>query len=1073
MIKTIANRHSKRAAARRRAIRRQAASWRQRARRALTLMMVAGGMLGGSAAIAHAQIGGLGAAGGFGQAAMAPTGSLVNRAVTRLQNLEANGPGWLYYGLNAADRGLGYQGSYMTLGGYIPYAEDDLGGLWAADLRSHLSNYGGFFSNVGAVRKQFIGGTLLGIGVYWDYDGDSGMYPATTPYGSAFGHEYNQVGVSGEWLTDYGNIRSNGYIPVGTTAYTQGAPGTPFFQHFIMCQYGLDAALSGADLEVGAYVPGLSDWAGMISVGGYTFGNSRYNWYQGPQTGRDVVPWFGGVYTRLDLTILKNWDFSLQANNDSYFDWTGFARLTYRMGGSRRRNVPDQMEQPMMRNEHIVRAHQQPIFSGNPGNGGQAWYVVHVDNSAPAGGDGTYEKPFNTLAAGNTAATGDYDMVYVNPGNGTSTGYDTTFTPLAANQYLVGNGRSFVIDTTCGPRDIATLVNGTAPLLSNPGGTSIVANNGLIVNNFTIRNSAVAIQGTGPLSGFARPGISPFGPATQADYAAGAAMVSNVVMDGQGNASRRGVFLDNASGKINISNSTIQGMTNGAFVVNKGNPDATFQGTITNTSPTSHSVLIQETTGGTFNIATGAAPTGNTANAINDTGGLGIQIGGAAATTVTAVNIGNAKLSSNPTAVTVQNTTGPVTFTDSTITHSNAGGAAIAVDGGTPVVSFGSSNTISNTGGQLLAVQNTLAGSKVTVSGATQTSISDEGGLGITVNNAAGDVAVTNATIKASSGGISVQNSSGNQTFTNVAVTGTAGTAAVSLANNTGVTTLTNVDVTSTGVIGLLGTNLATLAVSGGSSIATTGQAAISLDKVDTLNAAFDTVSSGSSTSHGISITNSNAGAGTGVAINSTKVTNAALNGINLVNNDPKGGGAGVLLTSVATTITGTGGGLAGIFVQNTNASFANATITGWTNGLQATAPGATDSTIVQLTNSRVTGASGPAILLTSGAGTVNATIQNNTLASTQAGAPGTTVVSGQVGTGTLNVNLGSNTITPATTGSNTVVLNNTGGTLGVIQTSGTLTTIQQVISSANNSPGAVIVTTSGTISEGVTPLIP
>jgi hypothetical protein len=326
MLKTIANRYAKRAAARRRAIRHRAAIWKQRARRALTLMAVAGGMMG--AGVAHAQMGGMGgmgAAGGFGQAAMAPTGGLVNRAVTRLQDLEANGPGWLYYGLNAADRGLGYNGSYMTLGGYIPYAEDDLGGLWAADLRGHLSEYGGFFSNVGAVRKQFIGGTILGIGVYWDYDGDQNQYelrniPCGTDQFGQFGHSYNQVGISGEWLTDYGNLRSNGYIPVGTTAYTAGAPGSPFYRNYVMCQYGLDAALTGADLEVGAYVPGLSDWAGMISVGGYALGNDRYNWYSGTQATKDVVPWFGGVYTRLDMTFAKNWDFSLQANNDSYFD---------------------------------------------------------------------------------------------------------------------------------------------------------------------------------------------------------------------------------------------------------------------------------------------------------------------------------------------------------------------------------------------------------------------------------------------------------------------------------------------------------------------------------------------------------------------------------------------------------------------------------------------------------------------------------------------------------------------------------------------------------------------------------
>ncbi|MFM8633291.1 MAG: hypothetical protein ACKOEX_00515, partial [Planctomycetia bacterium] len=121
--------------------------------------------------MAHAQIGGM------GQGAMAPSGGVFNRAVTRFDNLNQNGPGWMYFGLNPADRGLGYVGSYMTLGGFIPYAEDDLGGFWAADLRGHLSEYGGFFSNLGTVRKQFIGGTLLGIRVYWDYDGDQNQYP--------------------------------------------------------------------------------------------------------------------------------------------------------------------------------------------------------------------------------------------------------------------------------------------------------------------------------------------------------------------------------------------------------------------------------------------------------------------------------------------------------------------------------------------------------------------------------------------------------------------------------------------------------------------------------------------------------------------------------------------------------------------------------------------------------------------------------------------------------------------------------------------------------------------------------
>ncbi|MFM8290919.1 MAG: hypothetical protein ACKOC4_04370, partial [Planctomycetia bacterium] len=264
MSRNAARRFGKRAAARLRAIRRRAAEWKRRARRAATLALIAAG----TAAIptlAEAQM---------GQTAMAPAGGILNRAAAGFQQLNQNGPGYLYYGVNAADRGLGYLGSYMTLGGFIPYSEDDLGGLWAADLRSHLSVNGGFFSNVGFVRKQFVGGSLLGVGVYWDYDGDVNQYSDTViaddsgRYIFSGGDAYNQVGVSGEWLTDWGNLRSNGYIPVGSTASIMG----PLVGTSLLCQTGINAALGGADLEIGAYIPGLSDWAGMISVGGYALG---------------------------------------------------------------------------------------------------------------------------------------------------------------------------------------------------------------------------------------------------------------------------------------------------------------------------------------------------------------------------------------------------------------------------------------------------------------------------------------------------------------------------------------------------------------------------------------------------------------------------------------------------------------------------------------------------------------------------------------------------------------------------------------------------------------------------------
>jgi hypothetical protein len=438
----------------------------------------------------------------MGQAPMQNDG-LVNNAARGIGNFKAGGAGRMYYGVNGADRGLGYRGSYMTLGGYFPALEDDYGGLWAADTRGHLSNYGGFFSNVGVVRKQLLnGGSLLGFGLFWDYDGDQNQYEDQTigeagfdPMTFSGGYSYNQVGVSGELLTDWGNIRSNGYIPVGKTGQSTGK----YVSTNILCVQGINAALGGADLELGAYLPGLADWAGMINVGGYAYGNTRYQL----DTGANLVPWFGGVYTRIDMTFADNWDFSLQYNNDSYFDSTGFARLTYRLGGSRRRNVPDQMEQPMMRNEHIVRAHQNAMVCMNPITG-QPWRIIHVDNetTSPATGNGSIINPLASLGGnppgGNptaeTIATEPYDIIFVHSSSiaynntpadaeppGVYTFIDPTlnnlnmFTLQNSNQYLVGEGSSLRVPTTDGSVLVSTTVNPALypTLAPNPNNSAV------------------------------------------------------------------------------------------------------------------------------------------------------------------------------------------------------------------------------------------------------------------------------------------------------------------------------------------------------------------------------------------------------------------------------------------------------------------------------------------------------------------------------------------------------------------------------------------------------------------------
>jgi hypothetical protein len=696
---------AKHTATRLRAVWRRLAALRRQARRAVTLGLATAFLSIAPAATSFAQT---------GQTAMAPSGGMLGRAVNGLRDLNQNGPGIFYYGVNAADRGLGYRGSYMTAGGFIPVVEDDLGGYWAADMRGHLSEYGGFFSNVGAVRKQFIGGTLLGVGVFWDYDGDMNQYDDTVitdasgSYVFAGGQAYNQVGISGEWLTDFGNLKSNGYIPVGPTGDIVG----PFIGNSILCSNGVNAALGGADLEVGAYIPGLSDWAGMINVGGYAYGNTRYE-FPGEQA---AVPWFGGVYTRLDMTFVENWDFSLQANNDSYFDWTGFARLTYRMGGSRRRNVPDQVEQPMMRNEHIVRAHQAPVVALNPNNLDAAgnplpWQMFHVDNSAAAGGNGTANAPFQTLAEAEAAAVAAWDIVYVYVGDSLTTPYAT---PLAGysfgnvNQSLLGEGTSITIPTVnCGPRSLAATNNpGLYPVITNPVGAAInVDQPGTRVDHLEIVNSNVGISDG---AGFSSPGV---------------AIITDVIIRGTNGPFERGVEIANSDGQFRFDNVRLSDLGNDGFVVSAADGDVI----ITNST-------LSDVDGNGV-AASGAAATVATSNmTFTRTNGTAIAaIGAGSAITLTSGTITDTVGD----AIVASGTGARVDFDQTTIT--NTTGQAI-VASGTDSVVIATSSTITGTGNPAVLVTGT--GATVILD---DTDISDVNGTGIVINAPDAVVQMTNA----------------------------------------------------------------------------------------------------------------------------------------------------------------------------------------------------------------------------------------------------------------------------------------------------------------------------------------
>jgi hypothetical protein len=699
---------------------------------------------------------------------------VANRAVQRIQGVNLNGPGYSYLGVNGADRGLGYIGSYMTAGGFVPTIGDDFGGIWNADVRGHLSVNNGFFSNVGAVRKQLLNsGALLGIGIFWDYDGDLFQYGGEDDVPGAifgqFGHVYNQVGVSGEFLTDWGNMRANGYIPVGQTGHqlaTKTTAGGIFYQNYMLPVNGLDAALGGADFELGAYVPALAQWAGMINVGGYAYGNTRYTkvgGVDGVETDTPLVPWFGGVYTRLDMTFANNWDFSLQYNNDSFFNSTGFARLTYRMGGSRRRNVPDQMEQPMFRNEHIVRAHETPIAALNPQNNNQFWEVVHVDNQAAPNGDGTIEAPFKTLAEANTSTlvtNNPWTITYVHEGTSSNqfNAYAGSFAFAQPNQFLIGSGGPLTV--AIAPVAGATLLTVPAITAGNPvlenkdtgindGASILIAENhgGATIANITTVGSIIGINGSGNLNGQAQPIGTTANTLGSAISNLGGSSVRNVLIKGDGTAGdQTGVLLAGVSaastqprGGIEFTDTQIENTAAQSFQVGDGLPATAGSGGSVNVdyygsikvdrseNGNFDNILVDigGKTGGTINITAGGTPVNaRVQNELLDIGGEGIFIEGNDSGTIN--NIGNLTIV-NPerSAIFIRDDSSTTSVTSvATSTYAfginkGTGDAAIGISGGSPDFSFfGTINntTASTPNGPIIGIEG-VTGSTISIGG--------------------------------------------------------------------------------------------------------------------------------------------------------------------------------------------------------------------------------------------------------------------------------------------------------------------------------------------------------------------
>ncbi len=446
-------------------------------------------------------------------------------------------PGRFWVESNVADEGLGYSGTYFTVGAKNRLFQDSFDGRWLGEARFHHSveDDGGFFANVGIERVFSIESAKADIvtGFWYDFDGDAQ---------GTFANDFSQVGISAAIKTKKWDLIGNGYFPVGITdRTTAGADGNNvFFGNNILLTPGVDSALQGFDVTLRMRPELLGFGNGIIDIGGYGYSS-------------DLVNSFGGGRVRLGFQTQRGVQITAEVNHDDRFDTTGVLSIGYVFGGQGARGdagvgLARDLEETV-RNDHIVRFNSQPVLAIDPDTG-LAFNVVHVNNTAdPSFGEGTFDRPFASLAAAE-ANSAPGDVIYIGQGDGSLNGLNTGIA-LQDNQRLFGAGGDIFIPIQ---DNQLFLLPGTGPrsTIANPGGFSVVS----LADNNQVRN--VNIDATGAQQGIYGNGSN-------------GGEISDVNVTG---ASQNGVLLENISGDWVAARASFSNNINDGFSV-RGNPDPT------------------------------------------------------------------------------------------------------------------------------------------------------------------------------------------------------------------------------------------------------------------------------------------------------------------------------------------------------------------------------------------------------------------------------------------------------------------------------------------------------------------
>ena len=438
------------------------------------------------------------------------------------------------------------------------------------------------------------------------------------------GSVFYQATAGYEYLTDHLDIRLNGYFPFNQEEKYGVAPTstTPYLEDTgIYYDTGgqlVEKPLHGVDLEFTVPVNLFADKVESfrVSAGGFVFDGEN-------------VDALRGVRLRAAADITSDVQLGARFETDNQRGAQGFIEATLRFpfgakaSNRTHKNLRSRLDESPERDIDIITSAKQAVPTQRHAiisvADGEAQRVFHVDNTAVAGGNGSVGNPFNTLAAAAAAANRAGDIIYINRGNGSTTGQDQGITLAYDSQTLIGSGTAFIYD---GTRFTAASSNDfTGTVLRAAGAAPVITNTNANGDGINISAADVIVTGI-TVDGAVRNGIYALatGGANLGTLTLNNLNLTNNVADGvRVESSGAGSLID-----ANISNTVASGNNDGIRFYAQQNASASgaISESVT-TANTRHGVILyDDSTAGGINVDLGG---GGRSDGFNSFYGNGLE----------------------------------------------------------------------------------------------------------------------------------------------------------------------------------------------------------------------------------------------------------------------------------------------------------------------------------------------------------------------------------------------------------------------------------------------------------------